>query len=81
MQYPVFREGSFTLLNPEDEAVFAYTRDAGGEHLLVVCNFARTEQPQVCPELFRGARVLAANYPDPSGPLRPYETRMLYVKE
>lgn len=80
-EYPVFREGGFTLLNPEDEAVFAYTRDAGGEHLLVVCNFARTEQPQVCPELFRGARVLAANYPDPSGPLRPFETRMLYVKE
>ena len=80
-EYPVFREGGFTLLNPEDEAVFAYTRDAGEEHLLVVCNFTQSEQPEVCPELFRGARVLAANYPDPSGPLRPFETRMLYVKE
>ncbi len=80
-EYPVFREGDFTLLNPEDEHVFAYTREAGEERLLVACNFTAEEQPEVCPERFRGARVLAANYPDPSGSLRPFETRMLYVKE
>lgn len=79
-QYPVFQDGGFTLLDPEDEAVFAYTRDTKEEHLLVVCNFTAEEQPEVCPEEFRGAQVLAANYAGPSGPLRPYETRMLYVK-
>lgn len=79
-QYPVFQDGGFTLLDPEDEAVFAYTRDTKEEHLLVVCNFTAEEQPEVCPEEFRGAQALAANYAGPSGPLRPYETRMLYVK-
>lgn len=78
--YPVFRDGAFTLLDPEDEKCFAYTRDAGGEHLLVVCNFTAEELPEVCPEQFRGAETLLANYPDPIGPLRPYETRMLYIK-
>ena len=80
-RYPVFREGGFTLLDPEDEGVFAYTRDTQEEHLLVVCNFTAREQPEVCPEgEFRGAEVLAANYPSPTGPLRAYETRILYVK-
>ncbi len=80
-RYEVIREGSFTLLDPEDETRFAYTRDTGSEHLLVVCNFTAWEQPEVCPEPFQGARVLAANYPDPTGPLRPYEARMLYAKD
>ncbi len=79
-QYPVFRDGTFTLLDPEDEKRFAYTRDTGEEHLLVVCNFTAEELPEVCPALFRDAATLLANYPDPSGPLRPYETRMLYRK-
>ncbi|MDE7260555.1 MAG: alpha-glucosidase [Oscillospiraceae bacterium] len=78
--FPVFREGSFTLLDPEDGACFAYVRDTAEEHLLVVCNFTAEEQPEICPEAFRGAEVLLANYKDPAGPLRPYETRMLYRK-
>ena len=77
---PVFREGSFTLLDPQDGHVFAYTRDTPAEHLLVVCNFTAGERPEVCPERFQGAQVLLSNYPGPTGPLRPYETRMLYVK-
>lgn len=78
---PVFREGSFTLLDPENEKVFAYTRDTAEEHLLVVCNFTAGEQPEVLPDLFQGAEVLLANYSNPTGALRPYETRMLYVRE
>ena len=77
---PVFREGGFTLLEPNSGTCFAYTRDTAREHLLVVCNFTAEEQLEICPELFRGAEVLLANYPDPAGPLRPYETRMLYRK-
>lgn len=78
--YPVFRNGSFTLLNPDDAVCFAYTRDTAEEHLLVVCNFTAEEQPEICPESFCGAEVLLANYASPAGPLRPYETRMLYRK-
>ena len=79
-QYEVIRDGSFTLRLPEDENVFAYTRDTRSEHLLVVCNFTAEEQPEILPAAFRGAEVLLANYPGPAGPLRPYEARMLYVK-
>ncbi|MDE7218045.1 MAG: alpha-glucosidase [Oscillospiraceae bacterium] len=75
---PVFRDGGFTLLDPDDEKCFAYTRDTDREHLLVVCNFTAEELPEVCPEAFRGAEVLLSNYRGPAGPLRPYETRMLY---
>ncbi|MDE7245471.1 MAG: alpha-glucosidase [Oscillospiraceae bacterium] len=79
-QYAVFRDGTFTLLNPEDEKCFAYTRDTEEEHLLVVCNFTEETLPEVLPETFRGAETLLSNYPEPSGALRPYETRMLYLR-
>lgn len=78
-QYPVFREGSFALLCPDDPYVFAYTRDTGKERLLVVCNFTAEERPWSCPEPFRGGEVLLANYPDSSQTLRPYEARMVYA--
>ena len=77
---PVFREGNFTLLDPENENVFAYTRNTAEERLLVVCNFTAEAQPEVLPDAFLEAEVLLANYPDPTGTLRPYETRMLRVK-
>ena len=79
-QYSIFRDGTFTLLDPENETCFAYTRDTDKEHLLVVCNFTAEIIPEICPEMFRCAETLLSNYPDPAGPLRPYETRMLYRK-
>ena len=75
--HDVFRDGSFTLLCPEDEAVFAYTRDTEQEHLLVVCNFTDKEQSFVIPESFRGAETLLSNYKDMAPVLRPYEAYML----
>lgn len=80
-RYPVFRDGAFTLLEPDDERCFVYTRDTDEEHMLVVCNFTEEVHPEVCPESFRCAEVLLANYANPTGPLRPYETRMYYKKE
>lgn len=76
--YPVFREGDFTLLLPEDEDIFAYTRETERERLLVVCNFHGRTIP--CPaELQRAGMPLIQNYPDaPAGLLRPYEARMYY---
>ena len=79
--YPVFRDGDFQLLEAEDEQRFAYVRETEREALLVVCNFTAETLPDVCPERFRGAEVLLGNYPDPAGDLRPYETRMRYVKK
>ncbi len=77
---PVFREGSFELLCPEDEKVFAYTRDMENAHLLVVCNFTSEAVAFEIPEAFRNAKTLIANYPDTADTLRPYEARMLYYE-
>ena len=78
--YPVFRDGWFTLLCPEDEQVFAYTRDTDREHLLVVCNFTAEEAAFDWPEPFCDAQVLISNYEDASTVLRPYEAKMLYYR-
>ena len=79
--YDVFRNGSFTLLMPEDKDIFAYTRDTEAEHLLVVCNFTDKTLELDAPAAFRGAEVLLANYAEPARELRPYEAVMLYYKE
>ena len=76
----VFRDGSFTLLCPEDENVFAYTRDTEQEHLLVVCNFTGKEQAFTVPKEYEGAEILVSNYQNRIDCLRPYEAYMLYHK-
>ena len=78
--YRVFREGDFRLLCPEDEKIFAYTRDLENAHLLVVCNFTGETLEFAVPEEFRGARLLISNYPDSAPGLRPYEAAMLYTE-
>ena len=79
--YDVFRSGSFTLLCPEDEKIFAYTRDTDTEHLLVVCNFSGESLGFDAPENFRGAEMLLNNYAEDSEDLRPYEAVMLYYHD
>ena len=76
--YPVFRDGSFTLLLRSDEKIFAYTRDTEKEHLLVVCNFSEKTVPYTVPENFRSGETLLENMPRETGVLKPYEARMLY---
>ncbi len=70
------RSGEFGLLCPEDEKVFAYTRDTQDQHLLVVCNFSGEEVAFQIPERFANARRLIGNYPDAAKTLRPYEAAM-----
>ena len=79
--YPVFREGSFTLLEPESERLFAYTRSAETEELLVVCNFTGESVPYLRPEPFANAELLLSNYEPAPGVLRPYEAQMLYRRK
>ena len=76
--YDVFRCGSFTLLDPEDEKIFAYTRDTETEHMLVVCNFTAETLAFDAPENFRGAKMLLSNYAEEADRLRPYEAAILY---
>jgi glucan 1,6-alpha-glucosidase len=79
--YPVFRDGTFTLLCPEDPAVFAYLRQTTEEELLVVCNFTGAEVPFRWPEAFRGAEQLIGNYAGQKDALRPYEGQMYYRRQ
>lgn len=53
--------GSYQLLLPEDEQVYAYIRRLEGEELLVVCNFSDQEVEVSVPESFRGGKVLISN--------------------
>ena len=76
----VFRDGWFELLDPENEKVFAYTRDTENEHLLVVCNFSCEHLPFEVPERFHGCEMIIGNYADGEPGLRPYEAAMLYYR-
>ncbi len=76
--YEVMRTGTFTLLCPEDEKIFAYTRDTEQEHMLVVCNFTDETLNFDAPETFRGAQMLLNNYETEAPELRPYEAAVLF---
>ena len=78
--YPVFRDGAFTLLCPEDEKIFAYTRDMEKGHLLVVCNFTGEYLDYDLPKEYHQAQLLLTNYRDGAPGLRPYEAAMFYYE-
>lgn len=75
--HPVFRDGTFSLLDPDNDNTFCYTRDTDDEHALIQCNFTSETQDVAVPEQFASAEAVLANYPDPEGALRPFETRVL----
>lgn len=78
---PVFVEGDFTLLCPEDEQVFAYVRRGGGQSLLAAVNLSGRPAAFPLPEEFSGAELLLATQGSPApGALRPWEA-LLYCKE
>ena len=78
---PVFRDGAFTLLCPEDEQVFAYTRDTDTAHMLVICNFSGEEAAFRWPARFDGSRLLLTNYTGDCDILRPYEACIFYYED
>lgn len=79
--YPIFREGSFILLCPEDEKIFAYTRDYEKVHMLVVCNFTEEILDFEIPGKYKDAEKLIGNYSELGAGLRPYEAFMLYYED
>ena len=80
-EYNVFRDGWFELMDPENEAVFAYTRDTDHAHMLVVCNFTAEDQDWKLPGNYVGAKKLIGNYPDDHETLRPYEAYICYYED
>ncbi|NEM06808.1 alpha,alpha-phosphotrehalase [Geodermatophilus normandii] len=76
---PVVATGDFTMLLPDHDDVYAFTRSLDGDTLLVVCNLGPTPQPLavLLPEAV-GAGVVLGNLPeDDPAVLRPWEARVL----
>ena len=79
-EHPVFVEGEFHLLLPEDPQIFAYTRRLGDTEMLVCANFS--DQPAACPlwKEWKDGRVLIHNYPgEYEEELKPYEAVMILM--
>ena len=77
-EHPVFVDGKFQLLLPEDEHIFAYTRTDDDSEMLVCANF--TGEAAACPldGKWKDAQMLLHNYKEELGEvLKPYEAAML----
>ena len=85
--HPIFTQGDYQELLAGNEQIWAYTRSANGQTLLVVSNFYGEPVAFALPaELQSGeGRLLLGNYPDsPARPqscmLRPYESLIWLVE-
>ena len=84
---PVVALGDFTMLLPDDEHVYAFTRRLvraqGDDELLVVANFSGEARAAEVDEEWAGAALVLGNYADAVGPesvpvrLRPWEALVL----
>jgi len=80
---PVVAHGDFTMLLPDDEAVYAFTRRLGDVELLVLGNFSG-DDVHVDVDGWDGAELVLGNYADAAHPcgkadpgaLRPWEARV-----
>ena len=74
---PVVAHGDFTMLLPDDERVYAFTRRLGDDELLVLGNFTGDSVPVELPEA--GGELVLGNYADAGEErvLRPWEARIL----
>jgi len=73
--------GDFTMVLPDDEHVYAFTRRLGAEELLVLGNFTGDPQPVALDDPWPAdAEVLIGSYPGetpgPDTALRPWEARV-----
>jgi oligo-1,6-glucosidase len=80
-QSAVVVHGDFTMLLPDDERVYAFTRRLGGTELLVLANFSSETVTAALPAVdgWTGAELLLGNYPKPTADLptlRPWEARV-----
>ena len=86
---PVLAYGTYDLILPEHEQIYAFTRTLDDERLLVVLNFSAAEPVFRLPgEIgFASAELLLANYPVDPGQdirqfgLRPYEARVYRLRK
>ena len=80
-EYPVFTDGKFKLLLPEDERIFAYTRTDEEAELLVCANFTGETANCALPAKWQDSEILLHNYEGVlQKELRPYEAVILLRK-
>lgn len=82
-KYDIIVYGTYELLLPEDEKLFAFTRTLGEKKLLTLCNFSEEELGFEMPKEFTAkAELLIGNYKGTEWSrnivLKPYETRVYY---
>ncbi len=67
--------GKYTLLDPENPDVYAYTRELNDEKILVLLSFSKKIAQFQSDIDFKNAKILIGNYNNPSidGSLQPYE--------
>ena len=77
---PVVAHGSFTMLVPEDDQLYAFIRTLNGSQLLVLANFSSTtiDVSAVVDSAWAGSALVLGNYPDTATEeeLRPWEARV-----
>ena len=75
---PVVAYGDFTMLLPDDEHVYAFTRSLPDAELLVLGNFSGSVQKaDVGDPAWAGAAQVLGNYPPDGGTdLRPWEVKV-----
>ncbi|CUQ52302.1 glycosidase [Hungatella hathewayi] len=77
--YEIIIEGDYNLLYPEDDNVYAYTREWQNQKILVICNFSKEHIAFQVPSSFdnKENRLLIGNYEgaalEKEMLLRPYE--------
>jgi len=78
---PAVVYGDFTLLLPDDPAIWAFTRRHEGVELLVLANLSTGEVDADVPATWDRAELLLGNLPDapatPTATLRSWEARIL----
>lgn len=61
-EQPILVYGHYTLLEPDHESLYVYTRTLEEQKMLVICNFTKEEVSYEIPAEFGGAQVLISNY-------------------
>ncbi len=78
-EYKIFVDGDFTLLEPEHEKLFIYSRKLDNNEMLVICNFGDDKTEYKLPDEWINANVLIQNYHDrKTDVLIPWVSMILY---
>jgi len=75
----LIRYGTYELLDPDDDEVFAYKRQYNGQTLLVISNFTNKKVSRDYGQE-NADELLISNYADQSNDFRPYETKAYLFK-